>query len=220
MTLKQRLAYMNPVARYGLMALVLVPLLILVAVLTACAPPIQVSDEVSGCPDGYRHVDIELSVWNHAGDMIEGRDVVLVVAAQSLDPEYQGIYVVGTGSTGRNPVVREITTPDDNEPDPDPVICVPVDRAVAVMARVSMQGADQAYEQIECELIDRGIVVAGQPLASERGSTFARLAYDQRTVEISDMIDPNHWYVAQCDWLYVPDAGAPGGVPPLFPRPE
>lgn len=197
-------------------------LAVLVALTVACAAGApHVSDEVSGCPENYRHVEVEGNIFNYAGDILEGRNYVLVVAAESIDPEYQGIYVVGDGVTGHNPVVRDMVT-DDEPLQVNPVLCVPVDRAVVVMVRMSYQHPEQAGENIECELIDRGIAgaLADQGNTLAEGPALGRVALDNREISLTDLaFGGDRWYVAQCDWLYVPD-GHVGGIPSLFPRPD
>jgi hypothetical protein len=218
MTSNKRCSSLRALARWAVGGALAAPLLVALA---ACyVPPAEMSDEVSECPEGYYHVEIEIGVYDHASDVIGGRDVVIVLAAQAIDPEYAGIYVVGEGVTRQNPVVREIKTRGDDDPPvpgESPVVCVPADKAVALMVRVSMQHPATAHEQVECELINRGIAGVG-PLI-EAGSRQGRVAIDTRTVETADMIDPERWYVAQCDWLSIPD-GINGPYPELFPRPD
>lgn len=182
-------------------------LAILLLTLTACSP-IRVSDEAQGCPPAHVHLDIHGTINNALGDEIDGRAYVLTVAAQSYDPEYSGIYVVGTGLSGHAPVVRDMST-DAESYGEEPVLCIPAERAVAIMVRMSMQNPQQAGESIECALIDHGV----DGLAGT-----GQVVSDSREVEMADFLradDP--WYVAQCDWLYVP-AGFTGQLPELFPR--
>lgn len=213
MTFKQlhdRIAYANPLARIGIGAALAVVALIVLAVLTACTAPAHVSDQIEGCPAGYRHIDVHLQVLGIDGAPIEGRDFVVTVAGASFDPEYGGIVVEGVGITGRNP----FTATEETDAEYDPVICVPDERAVAVMVRMSVQNPPAAYEIVQCELIDQG------PFGSAQGGLPAgeRVALDQRRVEISDLIG-SQWVVAQCDYLHVP-GGFTGQIPEPFPRPE
>jgi hypothetical protein len=187
--------------------------------LAACEPldgEIHVTDRETGCPAGYRHIDIEGTILDHAGEAIDGRPYQLVVAAESPDPEYQGIYLVGVGINGNNPVLRdEVSDADDS--DVDPVLCLPADRAVAVMVRVAMQHPAEAYEVVECELIDRGIVGVDELL--DEGSSNGRVAYDQRAVDLIDLTYKDLWYIAQCDYVYIP-SNYTGTPPSRFPQPE
>lgn len=177
--------------------------------LTACSP-IRVSDEETGCPPAHVHLDVHGAITNALGDELDDRPYVLTVAAQSYDPEYQGIYIVGTGVSGKNPVVRDKVTDTDPETE-EPVLCIPAERAVAVMVRMSMQNPLTAGEIVECALINRGVDGIGAT---------GQVASDSREVELTDLIPPGtEWYVAQCDWLYVPP-GFSGQLPDLFPRPE
>ena len=169
----------------------------------------RVSDEAQGCPPAHVHLDVHGTISNANGDEIDGRTFVMTVAAQSYDPEYQGIYVVGTGVSGHNPITRDMEVDVDEDGSTEPVLCIPAERAVAVMVRMSMQNPTFAGEQIECALINRGVDGIG---------AYGQVASDIRQVELVDFLAPlDTWYVAQCDWLYVP-AGFTGQLPELFPR--
>lgn len=175
-------------------------------------------DHSSDCPDGYRHIDIEPSIWNHAGDMLEGRPLQIVIVAASLDPDYQGVLTEG-GPIGHNPIVREFVIPEQGTPYKDPNLCIPPDKAVAITVRVAMQHPHEAYEEVECELSDRGIALGGR-VSNPQGLAGNQLAYDKVQVQLDDLIDKDKWYIAQCGWVFIPDAGAPGGVPTILPRPD
>jgi hypothetical protein len=223
-SLRDRWSYSNPLARFALVGAVVGVLALVLALLTACRAPVEVSDQIEGCPNGYRHVDLEGGVMQADGTPAEGRTFTVTLAAASFDPEYQGILVDGVGVTGHNPYVTVGVTDGTEGPDDwHPVICHPADRGVVIMIRHSFQHPSTAYMTIECGLNDRGIVgldPAGQPLGGPLGhnpTALGTVAFDQARVELADMLDPEAWYVAQCDYVYLPD-GYSG--PPLTPFPR
>jgi len=198
------------------------------AALIACASadgPAGISTELEGCPDGYRHLELDANVINGEGEPMEGRTFTVVFTAQSFDPEFQGVIVQGVGIAGRNPYVTQGESDGWDEANEEhgwsPVICHPADRAVAMMVRVSFQHPTTAYQRIECRLTDQGIAGIEHP-GGFNPTAFGRVALDQKRVELSDLMpgeDPDRWYVAQCDYLYVPE-GFAGQIPELFPRPD
>lgn len=186
-------------------------LLLSSVLLGACGAPAHVSDQIEGCPATYRHIDVNLDVIGVNGAPIEGRPFTITVAGASYDPEYGGILVEGVGITGRNPYAMPERTDDAY----NPVICIPDERAVAIMVRMSVQDPPAAYEIVQCELIDQGVFGTGQGNVLPMQE---RVALDQRQVELSDLAVRGGWVVAQCDYLHVP-GGFTGQVPELFPRP-
>jgi hypothetical protein len=198
---------------------------LIAATLIACAGgPADISTEFEGCPDGYRHLELDANIIDGNGEPIGGRTFTVVFFAQSVDPEFQGTIIQGVGVAGRNPYVTQGETDGWYEANDEngwsPVICHPADRAVAMMVRVSFQHPTAAYQRIECQLTDTGIAGIQHP-GQTNPTALGRVSLDQRRVELSDLMpgeDPDRWYVAQCDYLYVPE-GFSGQIPELFPRP-
>jgi hypothetical protein len=184
-----------------------VPFVLLAAGLTGCG--VRLTDKQSGgCPDDHRTVALHASINDQLGDELDGREYTMTVAAESPDPEYQGIYIVGTGVSGRNPVTRREQTSTDPQ-DVDPVLCIPAERAVSVMVRMSMQNPQTAYETINCTLTDEGVAGFG---------ALGKVAYDRVEIALTDLIGgADTWHYAQCNWVYVPP-GYGGDIPPAFPR--
>lgn len=219
MTLKQRgTSLQNPLARYALGGVLLTVVVIVLALLTACTAPAQVSDEVEGCPEDHIHVQIQANVRSASdGSKIDGRAFRLTIAAHSFDPEYGGILVEGVGITGTNPFDKGGTT--DLDPADDPVLCIPYNKAVAGFVRISVQAHDkpfQPYEIVECELTEHGVMGTSVGFVPP-----VRLSFDQATIGIADITPAtgDGWVVAQCDFQTFPP-GHTGELPPLFPRPN
>ena len=189
----------------------------LVIAAAGCTAPVEVTDQIEGCPTGYRHLDLEGGVMQADGTPAEGREFTVTVAAASYDPDYQGILVEGVGITGHNPYIGIGETDGTEGPDDwHPVICHPADKGVVIMIRHSFQHPSTAYMTIECSLSDRGVVGMGNR-PGHNDTALGTVAFERKRVELDEMLNPETWYVAQCDYIYLPDGYSGPQLTP-FPR--